>query len=238
MKAFSTFFKTETKLALRGGDMPLFAIAFPIGVMLLVGAISSPEATRLAFGGIATTGICAAGLMGLPLTLSGYRHAKILRRFQVTPVSPFVLLLAVSAVQATFAIASGLAVFLAARIVYGITIQGAAIRVALTFGFALFSIFSIGYLVASLAPDAKVASVACSVLYFPALFLSGTTVPYEILPKGVRAFSDFFPLTQAIKLFKGAVIGAPLAPDLWRFATLASMAIACYALSMITFRWE
>ncbi len=238
MKAFRALLVTEAKLALRGGDMPLFGIAFPLGVMLLVGAISSPEATRLAFAGVAATGICASGLMGLPLTLAGYRHAKILRRFQVTPVSPFLLLLAVSAVQAIFAALSWLAVFLAAKLAYGVVIDGSALRMCLTFAFSLFSIFSLGYLVASLAPNERIANIACSVLYFPALFLSGTTVPYEILPRGLRFFSNLFPITQAIKLLKAAALDAPLAPDLWRFAALAAMAIACCAISVLSFRWE
>ena len=238
MKAFRAMLATEAKLALRGGDMPIFGIAFPLGVMLLIGAISPHEATKLAFAGVAATGICASGLMGLPLTLAGYRHAKILRRFQVTPASPFLLLLAVSSVQAVFAALSWLAVFLAAKLAYGVALEGSALRMCLTFAFSLISIFSIGYLVASLAPNERIANLTCSVLYFPALFLSGTTVPYEILPKGVRLFSDLFPITQAIKLLKGAVLGAPLAPDLWRFAALGAMAIACCAISVLSFRWE
>ena len=88
MKALNVLFKTEAKLALRGGDMVLFGVIFPVAVMLLIGFISQPEAVRLGFGGIASVGICAAGIMGLPLTISGYRHAKILKRFRVTPVSP------------------------------------------------------------------------------------------------------------------------------------------------------
>ena len=70
MKTFLTLLKTETKLAVRCGDMILFGIIFPIGIMLLVGCISSPEAIALSFGGIATIGICASGLMGIPLTFA------------------------------------------------------------------------------------------------------------------------------------------------------------------------
>jgi ABC-2 type transport system permease protein len=238
MKTFTTLFKTEAKLALRGGDMLLFGVLFPVAVMLLIGFISDAEAIRLGFGGIASVGICAAGVMGIPLTLSNYRHAKILKRYRMTPVSPALLLLAVSAVQALFAVASGAAVFLIARFVFGADIAGSPLRYVLTFAFVLVSIFGVGYLIASVAPDVKTANAACSAVYFPMLFLSGATVPYEILPKGVRLFAEIFPLTQGIKLLKGAVLGTDPAADLVRVGVLAAVAAVSYAVSVLTFRWE
>lgn len=238
MKAFSVLFRTEAKLALRGGDMLFFGVLFPVGVMLLVGFISSPEAVRLGFGGIASIGICASGLMGLPLTLAGYRHAKILKRLKVTPVSPAQLLLAVSGVQAVFAAVSGLAVYLIARFAFGINLEGTSLRYILTFGFVLVSIFSLGYLIASLVPDTKTANIVCTVLYFPMLFLSGATLPYEIMPRGLQVFADIFPLTQGIKLLKGAILGTPISSDFAKIAVLAGLAVVSYLVSLLTFRWE
>ncbi|HWP68896.1 MAG TPA: ABC transporter permease [Rectinemataceae bacterium] len=238
MKAFPVLFRTEAKLALRGGDMLFFGVLFPVGVMLLVGFISNPEAARLGFGGIASIGICASGLMGLPLTLSGYRHAKILKRLKVTPVSPAQLLLAVSGVQAVFAAISGLAVYLIARFAFGIDLEGTGLRYILTFAFVLVSIFSLGYLIASLVPDTKTANIVCTVLYFPMLFLSGATLPYEIMPRGLQVFAEIFPLTQGIKLLKGAVLGTPISSDFAKIAVLAGLAVVSYFVSLLTFRWE
>ncbi|HWR10571.1 MAG TPA: ABC transporter permease [Rectinemataceae bacterium] len=238
MKSFLVLLKTEMKLAFRGLDMLFFGILFPIGVMFLLGFISSPEAIRLGFGGIASIGICAAGLMGLPLTLASYRHAKILKKFKVTPVSPFQLLLAVSAVQAALAIVSGLAVYLVARLVFGMEIRGSALRYILTFLFVECSIFGIGYLVASVVPNVKTANIVCTVLYFPMLFLSGATLPYEIMPKGLRFFSDIFPLTLGIKLLKGAILGTELSADAVKIVVLATLAVVSYLVSLRAFKWE
>lgn len=238
MKAFGTLFKTEAKLALRGGDMLLFGIIFPIGIMLLIGFISSPQAVQLGFGGIAAIGICAAGVMGIPLTFATYRYEKILKRFKVTPVSPLLLFLAVSLVQIIFAVISGLGVFLIARFVFAVEILGPWYRYILTFLFVMASIFSIGYLIAALAPNVKTANLVCTVVYFPMLFLSGATVPFEIMPRGLRIFSEVFPLTQGIMLLKGAVLGDALAPDLPRFLILAGIAAVSYTLALVFFRWE
>ncbi|HNY17054.1 MAG TPA: ABC transporter permease [Treponemataceae bacterium] len=238
MKAFWALFATEAKLAIRSGDMILFGLLFPVGIMLLIGFISGPEATRLGFGGTAAVGICAAGLMGIPLTFANYRHDKILKRFRVTPVSPATLVLADTLVQAIFAVVSGFAVYLVATVGFGVTIAGSPLRYALTFAFTLASIFSLGFLIASLAPSVKAANLACTVLYFPMLFLSGATVPYEILPRGLKAVADWFPLTEGIKLLKGAVLGLDVARDAPGFLALALVAAVSCVLSAIFFRWE
>ena len=44
------------------------------------------------FGAVSAVAICASGLMGLPLAVSGLRELKILKRLRVTPVSPVFIL--------------------------------------------------------------------------------------------------------------------------------------------------
>ncbi|MBN2812178.1 MAG: ABC transporter permease [Spirochaetales bacterium] len=238
MKAFWALFTMEAKLAVRGGDMVIFGVAFPVGIMMLIGFISEPEAIRLGFGGIAAVGICASGLMGLPLTFSSYRHGKILKRFRVTPVSPAVLLAANALVQTLFGWTSAAAVYLIARFGFGVEIAGSPMRYIGTFLFVQASIYSLGFLIASLVPNEKTANWVCTLAYFPALFLSGATVPFEILPAGLRAFASAFPLTQGIFLLKNAVLGSDAAADLSRFLALAALAVISYIASAAKFRWD
>ena len=89
MKAFRTFLKTELKLSFRGIDMFIFAICMPVVVLILIGIINGNKPAfdganytflEQSFGAISTIAICAGGLMGLPLVLSGYREQKILKR--------------------------------------------------------------------------------------------------------------------------------------------------------------
>lgn len=238
MKAFITHLWIESKLALRGGDMIFFGVLFPMGIMALIGFISAPEAVQPGFGGVAAVGICAAGLMGVPLTFAGYRHEKILKRLKVTPVSPMILFLAVSVIQTVFAWVSGLGVYLIASLGFGVRILGSPWRYILTFLFVQVSVYSVGYLIAAVVPNIKTANLVCTVLYFPMLLLSGATVPFEILPRGLQVFAEVFPLTQGIMLLKSAVAGADPAGDMVRIIILASTALVCAALSVFFFRWE
>lgn len=237
-KAFLAILRVEARLALRGGDMLLFGILFPVAVMLLTGFVMGPEKTALGFAGISAIGICAGGLMGVPLTFAGYRHARILRRYRVTPTSPTVLLVAVAAVQTAFALVSGIAVYLVASGLFGVRVEGGFLRFALTFCFVVFPVFSVGFLVASLVPNERAANVACSVLYFPTLFASGATVPYEILPRPLTAVMDWVPLTEGIKLLKGATVGSPASADLMGFLALALLGALSCVVAARAFRWE
>jgi ABC-2 type transport system permease protein len=238
MKAFWSIFKSEFKLAGTSPDMLLFGLGFPVGIMLLIGFISKPMAVQLSFGGIVAFGISACGLMGLPLSLSDYRHRKILKRLKATPVSPALLLGAQALTQWIFSIISAAMVAAIAVLVFGVRIEGQPWRFAMSFLFVQLAIFSLGFLIAGLSPNMKAANAACSLLHFPMIFLSGASVPYEILPAPLRAVSDFFPLTQGIKILKGAVTGAPASESLIGFVFLGIMALAAYGLAIRFFRWE
>lgn len=97
MRAFKTMMKTELKLSLRGMDMFIFAICAPLVVLVLLGILYGDKPAfegagytflEQSFGALTTISICAGGVMGLPLVVSEYRSRHILKRYQVTPVSP------------------------------------------------------------------------------------------------------------------------------------------------------
>jgi ABC-type multidrug transport system, permease component len=176
--------------------------------------------------------------MGLPLTLADYRHRKILKRMRVTPASPALLLASQALVQCLYVLASSGSVFLIARFAFGVSIDGGALRFIASFLFVQLSIFGIGVLIGSLAPSMKIANAVTSLLYFPMIFLSGATVPYEILPRPLQAAVEVFPLTQGIKLMKGAVIGSPLELSVVPIIVLSLITLATYSISIARFRWE
>lgn len=234
---FWVLFKTEVKLAIRGGDMILFGIVMPIGIMLLIGFISKPETIRSAFSGVASIGICAAGFMGLPLVFSGLRYEKILKRYKATPVSPMLLLAADFLLETLFAITTGIIITLIAVFGFGALIDDYG-RFALTFLFSIFSIFSLGVLISAVVPNVKMANIICTLIYFPSLFLSGASVPLSIMPKGLQTFANIFPMTQTIKLLENAVLGEPFEADVMRVIVLLVVSVLSYAISVKLFKWE
>ena len=95
MKRFLKLYLIEQKLALRSGDMLLFGVAMPVGVMILINMIAGQKQAgegftylESSFASLIAVGICAAAFMGLPLTIADYRDKKILKHFFTTPCSP------------------------------------------------------------------------------------------------------------------------------------------------------
>ncbi len=246
MKTFITLFKTELKLTIRHLDLIVFGIAFPIGVMLLLGTVfgdkvqSGTEFTmvQLCFGGTVAVGICATGLMGIPLTFADYRHKKILKRFKVTPISPLRLLGAQFLVQFLMALVSALGVWAVARGAFGMQFKGSVWSFIGVYLGVLLCTYSIGMIIASLAPNIKIANLICTFVYFPMLLLSGATVPFEVLPKTVQHIAEVFPVTQGIKLLKGAVVGEALMVNSGACIALVLITLLGIGITAKCFRWE
>jgi len=238
MKALLTLIKMESKLALRDGNMLIFGIIFPLALTLLLGFIQGPEEFKQNFAGLSCIGICASGLMGIPLTLSGYRHEKILKKYRVSPVQPGTLLLAISLLQALIALVSGILVLLCSTLFFGLQLDGGLGRYFLSFLFVLVNIFSLGYLIASLSPNTKTSNLVCTIAYFPMLFLSGATIPFSVFPWAVQKFAQIFPLTQGIRILNTAVFKLGLMQDLVPLIILSLITLAAYGISLKTFRWE
>ena len=133
MRAFKAMLKNEMKLSLRGMDMVIFAICAPLAVLVLLGVLygGSPAFEgagytflEQSFGAVSTIAICAGGVMGLPLVISDYRHKKILKRFQVTPVSPGLLLAVQVCIYAIYALVSLLLLYAVGALFFGLRLRG------------------------------------------------------------------------------------------------------------------
>lgn len=166
MKTFKTMLKTELKLSLRGMDMVIFAICVPLMVLVILGIIYGDKPAfesagysflEQSFGALASISICAGGVMGLPLVISDYRSRKILKRYQVTPASPAMLLFVQVTIYTLYAVVSLLLLYFAAALFFGYRFRGSVLNFAGGYLLVLVSMFSIGMLVGGVAPNTKMA---------------------------------------------------------------------------------
>lgn len=247
MKALRSMIKTELILTIRSMDSVFFGIIFPVALALILGFIygnkpafdgAAYTSLQLAFGAVISIGICATGLMGVPLSVSYYRHMKILKRYQVTPVSPAMLLFTQVMIQFIVAIISFLGVLAVMKLFFEYKMQGSVGLFLISYLLVVSSMYGLGMLIASLAKNIKIANLICTLLYFPMLFLSGATVPYDIMPKPLQGFSDFLLLTQGIKLLKEVSLGLHSSGMYLTVAVLAGSAVISILLSIKFFRWE
>ena len=247
MKAFSTFLKTELKLSLRGIDMFIFAICLPVVILVLIGIINGNnpafEGADYTFldqsiGAISTIAICAGGLMGLPLVLSGYREQKILKRLKVTPASPVMLLAVQLIIYMIYSVISLALIFMVAKVFWNFSIKGNILQFLGTYFLVMLSMFSIGLMVGGIAKNSKSAGSIASILYFPMLIFSGATLPYEVMPGIMQKIVDILPLTQGIKILKASTLGLPIDNIIFPIILMILIFVVCIVISVKFFKWE
>ena len=245
MKRFFKLYTIEQKLALRSGDMLLFGLAMPVGIMVLITMIAGNKMAgdgytylESSFASLIAVGICAAAFMGIPLTIADYRDKKILKHFFTTPCSPVWILGSDVLCGAVTAVLSAVFVSLISVVFLGYEMRGNIWAFMGAWILTLASMFSIGLFMASMCRTIKSVNMVTSLVYFPMLFLSGATIPYELFPTGLQKVADILPLTQGIKLMKIVSMGQEM-DSVWKIVVLlVGITLVCSVVSVKTFRWE
>lgn len=247
MKTFKTLLKNEWKLNVRDMNMVVFAIIMPLVVLIVLGilyhnkpAFDGADYTFLeqSIGALCAISICAGGLMGLPIVVSEYRERKILKRFRVTPVSPVMLLGVEFTIYVLYAVVSMALLIPAAMVFWGVSFHGNLLAFTASWLLTVVSILSIGMMVGGIAKNAKIAGVIASLLYFPMLVFSGTTLPFEVMPEFMQKLVAIFPMTHGIQLMKATFLGLPV-DNLWQSVTvMAAVTVLCTGAAIKCFKWE
>ena len=179
--------------------------------------------------------------MGLPLVISEYRQKKILKRYQVTPASPALLLAVQTAVYTVYSLASLVLVYAAAVLFFGGAFSGLGSSVP-----GCIPVCDAGHIQhrhddRRHCPGCRTAGDVGqhTVFSHAGSFFSGATLPYETMPSGLQRIADMMPLTQGIKLLKAVSLGLP-AEGIWKSCLYMAVcffwsAAGCAALF---FRWE
>mgnify|MGYP004555436049 FL=1 len=246
MKRFYIFLKTELKLSLRDMNMPIFAVIMPLAIFAILGVIYGAKPAysgagytflEQSFGAAGAIAICAGGLMGLPQAVSDSRERKVLKRFRVTPVSPVFILGVELAMYVVYCIVS-LATLAVAALFWMVRLHGSLPGFLGSWLITMLSTLSVGMLVGGVAKDTKQASIIASILYFPMLIFSGTTLPIEVMPRAMQKIVSFFPLTQGVTMMKNAFLGVGTGNILLPVCVMLGLTALCAGFSVRFFRWE
>ncbi|MCR6112634.1 ABC transporter permease [Bacillus sp. A301a_S52] len=244
MSTFLTFLKIEGKLVWKGIDILIFGICFPIILATLFGYLLSNDGLagasnfELSYAAVITIGVLATGVMGIPLTIADYRHRGILKRFQVTPVSPLQILFAQGLIQLSSALVSFIGVTLVYHLLFDYELKGSWTIFLMTYTFVIVAMYSIGIFIGSLVPDQKSANVWSSVAYFTMLLFSGATIPYETMPRFFQWIMDILPLAHGIHLLKQASTGGSLTDGLFHIVILALCIVIGLGGAIKYFKWK
>lgn len=248
MRALRKLIVVQTKLFLREPPAFFFTLVFPAFLLILFGAIfgNTPDPRQRAtlgyidyeVPGLAAVIIATVALMSIPVAVAGEREKKILRRYRATPLRPALYLTATNCVYFGMSLLGMLILIVVAKVFFGLRFEGNWLSVLGGFTLSALAFFSVGYVVASLSPTARVAQVIGQLAFFPMMFLSGAAIPAQIMPGNVRRVSEALPLTYVVRLLQGLWSGDSWGRHLTEVGILAAMVLIGTVVSSRTFRWE
>jgi ABC-2 type transport system permease protein len=247
MKKLFELTTIEFKLFLRTFPNVFFSLIFPSMMLLIFGSIYGNEPSEM-FNGYGTVDvsvpaytamiIAVTGIMSLPLAVSGYREKKILKRLKATPINPAYILVSQILINILMTFVGMILLLILGKALYDLHFMGDVGVMLFAFLLSILSIFSIGFVIASFAPSMKFATAIANIVYFPMIFLTGATLPLEIMPDTMITISKAIPLTHVVKLLKGLWLGESLSNFTTEIAILSSILVVCTLLSVKTFKWE
>lgn len=247
MKGFRKLTLVNFKLYLREPIATFFTLAFPPLMVVLFGAMYGNDPSPM-FGGYGSMDVSmpaytamilgTVGFLGVPITISGYRESGVLRRFQATPMQPLTYILADIVANLITTLLGMMGLVIIGWLLYRVQFEGQVMAVILAVVFCGLAMFSIGYLIAGLAPGARTAQVVGMVIFYPMMFLSGASIPLEVMPETIQRIADFLPLTYVVRLLRGLWFGDAWGEHLLETAVLAGVLLVCTALAARFFRWE
>jgi ABC-2 type transport system permease protein len=242
---FSELLRVESKLALRAPYGLGLGIIFPTVLLAVFGLIGSAVP-----GNVGNTGFTiielyvpiiivieffGVAITALPIPVVRDRESGWLRRVSTTPVGPSRVLAAQLVLNLTFALVGIVVVLLGSMVVFGATLSVGIYFVFSTL-LALAEIFSLGLVIAAVAPSQTAQNAISGALFFVMLFLSGLWYPAAEATGPLQTIMYYSPGGSAVNAMLGSVFGT--GPPLAAIATMVVYAIIFATVAIRYFRWE
>lgn len=244
---FSGIFLFETKRVFRNFPTVFFGLAFPVMMLLIFGGIFGNDPAEK-FGGLGTVDVsvpayiglvlAVAGLMSFPLGMIEYRSRGFLRRLRATPARPSAFLVSQVIANAIVCLLGVALLVAVGAIVYDLSTPEHPWALAGLVLMAAVAMFGIGLLIASIARTEATGLVLANLIYFPMIFLTGATVPLEIMPASMRDVADALPLTYAVDALKWAWLDTGGDGLTKALLVMGGTVVVSGAVSLKWFRWE
>jgi imidazolonepropionase-like amidohydrolase/ABC-type multidrug transport system permease subunit len=216
--------------------------AFPLGFLLLFGYVMArgdARVTAYMMPGLLTTTLMSASLFGVALPLVQQRETGLLRRLRVTPAPAAAVAIAHGASALVTGYIALVALMALARAIFAVQMAGSWITLTLVYVCGATALVPMGLLVGSTARDIRTAPAIANLLFFPMMFLSGSAMPFAVLPDGVKRFARLLPTTYLNESYSGVIVRGDAAWALaGSLAVLLAVGVVGIVLTSMLFRWE
>jgi len=244
MNEWRSLLRVEAKLLYREPISWLAAVALPSAILLIFGTVFPPQAPDPALGGLrfidvfvpslVVITVGTLGIQTLPIRLATYRERGFLRRLSTTPAHPLRVLVAQLVTYVVTAIIALALLILVARVAFGVPFPRDVVGYVTAFALGTSSLFTVGLVLAALAPTARIATSVAIPTFFVVMFLGGVYVPRAALPDALIRIGEFIP--PGVQGLQDAWLG--IAPQPLPLVAMAILTVVAGAFAVRTFRWE
>src|SRR5215204_6934449 len=179
-----------------------------------------------------------SGLWGLGFTVVMARSRKILKRFAATPMRRSHYLFSFMLSRLIFLVLEVGAVIAFAWLVFGFTVRGSWLSLALITVLGGFTFSGIGLLVAARPTTIEGVSGLMNFIMLPMWLLSGTFFSSERFPQVFQPFIKALPLTALNTLLRAVMNeGASLWSNWMHVAILLAWLLISFVVALKIFKW-
>jgi len=230
------------KLTFRDRTVIVFNYLFPLVFFFIFAQLFHAEqggAIIQVITMVLNIGILGSGLFGAGIRAVQDREANILRRFKVAPISAAPILVASLVTGLLNFLPSALMMVLLAHFLYGMDLPERWFSLLIFVSIGSLAFRSLGLVIASVVNSMQESQIVIQLLYFPMLFLSGTTIPLSILPNWMQVLAQFIPATHLMTGMQ-AIVGRneSLAQNASAVGALILTMLLATFIGVKLFRWE
>lgn len=234
----------ETKLFFRDTSTWVVSLLLPTVILGVLGTISVVRVPSEAFGGyrfidvfvpsLVVMTLAMLGVNTLPIRLATYREKGVLRRLSTTPVKPATLLIAQLVLNMAVAVASLFLLLAVGKLAFDVPLPQHFLGFVMAYLLGMSSLFSLGLMVAAVAPTARAGTALAMPIFALVMFLGGVYFPRMLLPDFVIRLGDYTP--PGVQALLDSWAGT--APQPLQLVVMATITLVAGAVSARLFRWE
>jgi ABC-2 type transport system permease protein len=245
MRAYLELIKIDLKLALRLRTVIFFSYLFPLIFFFTFGSVlrarDSLRDTTFVITMSLTLGVLGNGFFGAGIRALQERELNILRRYKVTPITPGPLLVASMVTGWMIFLPYVVLLLTLSHFVYHMRWPQHMASLLIFISLGLIAFRSMGLVIASVANNMQEGTILVQLLYFPMLFLSGATIPLEVIQNRpfLHIISGFIPAKYLVSGVRGIMLqNQSLAEVSGAAGAMVLTALLGWFVGMKLFRWE
>lgn len=189
--------------------------------------------------GILGMNIMFSSLYGVGYVVVRYRRTGVLKRMQVTPLSPWHFLYSQLFSRLITTLFSSSLIFMTLAVLFDVYVEGSLLLLLLSTALGTAAMISISLMITSRIRSDELSNGMLNFVSWPMMFLSGIWFSLEGSAPWVTFIADCLPLTHMNNINRSIISSGASFSSLYSELTiLVAITVVCMSIAHFRFRWE